>query len=347
MGRSWFERDDPLIDATHAPAILLDLARDQGLAAQRLLGGTRLEPDAFESAGTRLSAAQWLQLVEQADQALPGHDLAFLFGHRLFPGNQSEVATAWVNAGSLRQALAVLQQAEILASPMLAPRLRTTDAGVEVQWEDRIGCGHARRFMLEAWCTALTSLVNWLSDRRLDWSYRFRHRRPAYVEQYEVHLGSRLEFDAGCDAMTIGQDMLDQAWPRHNESGHRQAMQMLAARLRAQPHRDGFLEMLAAELKRQIRRPPTLEQMAAHLHMSPATLKRKLRLHQSSYQRLVDAVRRDACERLIRDRGFSNEQAATYLNFTDLTNFRRSFKRWTGMTPSEFRRGFTADTPGG
>lgn len=34
---------------------------------------------------------------------------------------------------------------------------------------------------------------------------------------------------------------------------------------------------------------------------------------------------------------YSNEEVAEYLRFTDTTNFRRSFKRWTGLVPSAVR----------
>lgn len=35
--------------------------------------------------------------------------------------------------------------------------------------------------------------------------------------------------------------------------------------------------------------------------------------------------------------GYSNEEVAEYLRFTDATNFRRSFKRCTGLVPSAVR----------
>ena len=40
---------------------------------------------------------------------------------------------------------------------------------------------------------------------------------------------------------------------------------------------------------------------------------------------------------MINNQAFSNEQIAAYLGFHDANNFRRSFKRWTGLTPSMLR----------
>jgi len=36
----------------------------------------------------------------------------------------------------------------------------------------------------------------------------------------------------------------------------------------------------------------------------------------------------------------NNEQVAAHLHFNDITNFRRAFKRWTGLTPSDSRQQF-------
>ena len=41
---------------------------------------------------------------------------------------------------------------------------------------------------------------------------------------------------------------------------------------------------------------------------------------------------------LYRVKGYSNEEVAAYLQFNDSTNFRRSFKRWTGLSPSALRQ---------
>ena len=72
--------------------------------------------------------------------------------------------------------------------------------------------------------------------------------------------------------------------------------------------------------------------------MSPATLKRKLSKHHSGYQQQVDRVHKHVALYLYQIKGWSNEAVAEYLNFNDPANFRRSFKRWTGSTPSLIRQ---------
>ena len=68
-----------------------------------------------------------------------------------------------------------------------------------------------------------------------------------------------------------------------------------------------------------------------------ATCKRKLQKHHTHFQALHDEVRKHVALYLYWSRGYGNDEVAQYLRFTDTTNFRRSFKRWTGLVPSAIR----------
>lgn len=335
--RHWYEIDDAVLPAQGQPAVLLELGAAREIEAHRLLSGTRLFPEQLADGHHLITPEQMLRLVDNAARLIPGADTAFLFGHRLLPGHDSALAMALMTSTHLEDALQTLHRARRLASPLLTPRLHHSAEGLEIQWVDSIGLGRQRPFLVEAWCTAVTSLGNWLSGGKLQWQYDFRHARPAYIEQYEVHLGGSIRFDAACDSMRIAPEALRRPWPKASASGKAQALRQLDLALSALPQAVGFREMLAAQLAAQLQKPLKLERTAAALNMSPASFKRKLSKHRCSYQDLLDELRRDVCIRLFRERGYSNEQAAEYLNFNDVNNFRRSFKRWTGVTPSEFR----------
>jgi AraC-like DNA-binding protein len=54
-------------------------------------------------------------------------------------------------------------------------------------------------------------------------------------------------------------------------------------------------------------------------------------------------VRSHAALHLFLTQQIDNEAVAQHLGFHDANNFRRSFKRWTGLTPSLIREGMHAD----
>ena len=80
------------------------------------------------------------------------------------------------------------------------------------------------------------------------------------------------------------------------------------------------------------------EQIAEPMNISTRHLRRLLGQHGTSYERLVDEVRRDAALRLMADSTSSLTRIAYELGFQDPSSFTRAFRRWTGYSPSEFRR---------
>lgn len=82
---------------------------------------------------------------------------------------------------------------------------------------------------------------------------------------------------------------------------------------------------------------PTLEDMADCLHLSPRTLCRRLKEHNTSYQTLLNEVRQQRAIEYLTNRSWSVERIASQLGFSDASNFRRAFKQWTGETPGGMR----------
>ena len=83
---------------------------------------------------------------------------------------------------------------------------------------------------------------------------------------------------------------------------------------------------------------PTLEVIAERLFTTSATLHRRLQEEGTSYQQLKDHCRRDAAILMLRDNTLTGTRLAEYLGFSDPSTFYRAFKKWTGMTPSEFKK---------
>jgi AraC-like DNA-binding protein len=71
--------------------------------------------------------------------------------------------------------------------------------------------------------------------------------------------------------------------------------------------------------------------------MSPRTLQRRLEQLGTSYQRLLDDVRRDTARRLLVDTDLDAGEVAFFLGFEELNSFTRAFHAWEGVTPKRWR----------
>lgn len=79
-------------------------------------------------------------------------------------------------------------------------------------------------------------------------------------------------------------------------------------------------------------------QVAGHLCMSASTLRRRLRAEDTSYQQLLDQVRRYRCEKTLSHRWLPGKCLAGQLGFSQANSFYRAFGRWTGMTYTQYKR---------
>ncbi|WP_332852170.1 AraC family transcriptional regulator [Duganella sp. S19_KUP01_CR8] len=80
------------------------------------------------------------------------------------------------------------------------------------------------------------------------------------------------------------------------------------------------------------------DKVAAALCMSPTTLQARLAQRGSNFQQLLDDTRKDMACSYLRQGGRSVTEVTFLLGFADTSNFTRAFKRWTGVSPTEFRQ---------
>jgi AraC-like DNA-binding protein len=83
---------------------------------------------------------------------------------------------------------------------------------------------------------------------------------------------------------------------------------------------------------------PTLEETSSLLGMPDWTLRRKLKDEGTTFQALLDNMRKDLALGYMRDTQMSFGEIAYVLGFSTPGAFQRAFKRWTRETPGDYRR---------
>jgi AraC-like DNA-binding protein len=329
---AWCAATEPSIPGYLQPALVLEYGRAADADDPALLRDTGLAD--LPGPAALVSASQLLRLLANLLRALDSPDTSFMLGQQLLPGHDGAASHALVQAPTLRVLLETLCRWHARLTPLLRPRLETWDDVALLYWVDSHGAPSLRPALVEMHMTAVVALCRWLGGERLPWRFCFNRAAPRHVEQHHVHLGSALRFDCQLDAMLIDAAWLDRPWPRGNGI----AAGLAQAAATAEPARPpGLLAALYDYLLERVRAAPTLERTALDFGVSPATLKRQLLRHHTHFQAELDQVRTHVALWLFQARRLDNEAAAAYLGFHDAANFRRSFKRWTGITPGPLR----------
>jgi AraC-like DNA-binding protein len=334
-----YENDVRFIPAHYQPAVLVDLALRRGIDTHRLLRGTGLFYEDILTGKQRVSPLQFFRLIDNCRQLMAADDCSFLFGQQLLPGHYGAASHALQHAENLHQALERLVKLKMLLSPLLTPRLRLDEHYAYLVWIDNCGAGMQRNFLIEANMTAVTAMCRWMSGERLPWHYQLNYAQPRYIEQYWVHMGEDLRFDCPLNMMRLPRTFLVKPWSKASTTAgqvaEREGLMSIAAQ--AEGGESSFLDTLFEHLYRNIRQPVGLERVAESYGVSAATFKRKLKRQGTHFQEQLDQVRLYVALDLYLSKGYTSEEVAAYLHFNDQHNFRRSFKRWTGMLPSELK----------
>jgi AraC-like DNA-binding protein len=82
--------------------------------------------------------------------------------------------------------------------------------------------------------------------------------------------------------------------------------------------------------------------VAKALGMSARTFARRLAAEETTYEEVLDQLRRSLALQYLKDPGMSLSKIAWLLGYEGATSFTHAFKRWTGHSPSVARKGIAA-----
>lgn len=167
----------------------------------------------------------------------------------------------------------------------------------------------------------------------------FSHPRPAEISEHERVFECPVRFGAGTCRMVMARDVWDQPSLGGNPalfSVLDTHARMLLERIPSPADIVGRVrEAIGAELRGG---DPRLESIGKRLAMSPRTLQRRLRDKGVVFNDVLDAMRFQAAKSYLAQGDVAGAEVAYLLGFAEQSSFNRAFKRWSGQTPSEYRR---------
>jgi AraC-like DNA-binding protein len=174
------------------------------------------------------------------------------------------------------------------------------------------------------------------APRPIELSLR-RSATPEMRAEFAKHFACPIHFDADENWLLIPDEWINRSLPMANPQLAQQTdlvvMDYLArfdgARLAEKVRSELISRLPAGE--------PARADVASALNLSEKTLQRRLREEDTSFQQVLDEIRRDLALKYLHD-GRTSVCAVTFkLGFSDQSSFTRAFRRWTGETPGEYR----------
>ncbi len=165
-------------------------------------------------------------------------------------------------------------------------------------------------------------------------------QRPADTSELERVLGCPIHFEQQETAVLFHKDQVNQPVVTSDYALLQVLVTHAQQKLEQLGASQGFYEMVKHSVVNLVKPEfPTIEQVAGHLNMSVRTFQRKLKEEGKSYKALIDELRKDFALGYLKQPDLSINEIAYLLSYADASAFIRSFKRWTGTTPTAYRAG--------
>lgn len=190
--------------------------------------------------------------------------------------------------------------------------------------------------MLATWCRMIAECAGADALREV----RVEFSAPPYHADYAAAFPCPVYFAADENAALLTRNAASRPLRTREPQLHAELVSLCEQKLRQLENESRLYSRVQKVLGPLLRgNTPSLEEVADGLGMASWTLRRKLRDEGTSFQALLDESRRDLALAYMKDVGLSLGEIAYILGFSTPGAFQRAFKRWTGVTPGEYRRG--------
>ncbi|MEQ8515339.1 MAG: AraC family transcriptional regulator [Chromatocurvus sp.] len=320
--------------------ILIDLVRRQGHPLSTILADTSLAESGIHSVGARVSQSDFVQLVANAHALTQDPALGLHLGERLNLSAHAILGQAFMTCQDLHEVLDLFMKYYHLLSPELELSLELTDTDYRlttIAAPDPALEVFGAELMAAALLNTLRGLLS-RSDFRL--RVDFPYPEPGHGAAYRALFGSDcVHFDCSHQRICFDRRLGDTPLPSSNPA-LRELYEEECARLLADLEgTDSIAEQILSLLRKLEGQYPQMPQVARMLNTSPRTLRRRLEAEGAAFQPLLDSVRAEHATRYLKNTHLPLASIAYLVGFSDPSNFRRAYRKWTGQTPAAVRQG--------
>lgn len=318
---------------------LLELLEEQGVSRAHVLAGTGIRPLLLEQEGAFIPYRQMVNLVRRALSLSSTPALGLLIGSRENVSSWGILGYTIMSCSTYREAFFTGLKFYKAASGMLALSAHEEGDRLCLRMEAPTELAGILPFCVEEMAGGIvTVLGDIIGERFQPLELHASYPDPGRARLYRRVMRCPTRFNQPQDALWIARPD-DTPLPSANPVSARMCRRLVEEMLDKHSTEENLVREVRRVLMRSPGRIPDMETVAAELGISSRGLRRQLQVFGTSFRAELDDVRKQLALGYLRDSSMNLEQIAALLGYTEVTNFRRAFKTWTGKPPTWFRGG--------
>lgn len=170
---------------------------------------------------------------------------------------------------------------------------------------------------------------------------------PGLEERYRAAFGARVRFNQRQNSVGFDPAVLDMKLLSHDPISYTAARTRAESALAARRTRSDLAERVRQHLLAAFPDKPSVVDTARSMGLSDRSLRRQLALLDVTHGDLVQECEQLMAQRLLSEGRLTLAEIADAIGFSSASSFHRAFKRWTGLTPLDWRDSLRAAAPAG
>lgn len=327
------ELSQPAIYAEH----LIDLCARFGVSRHALLEGTGITDAMMEDLEARLPSDAMYALITRALKLTKQPGLGFYYGIKLKLSTHGAVGFAAMTSATLAEAIDVATRFWQLRATHIAVSHYIEGDNAVIELTELAPLEDVQVFVIESHFSGLAAMGQALIGRQVQGRVEVRFPEPPHFQGFAHMLPGPVLFRRPRNRMLFPKSLLAEPLQMADSLASKHAIEACERELATLSERSTLLASVRRQMLARRRGFPSLTELSDLRGVSPRTLKRQLAEYGTSFQVLLDELRRDRALSMLEDESMPIERIAKELGYADPSNFNRAFKRWMGVAPSAFR----------
>ena len=164
----------------------------------------------------------------------------------------------------------------------------------------------------------------------------FSYAQPDYLEKYQQLLNCPMSFAKNRTCITLNNALVDQQLRAVDQNSLFQAKQFCEQELALVSAHASWRSKVLMQIISRPEQYPDINVIADALHVSSRTLHRHLCSEGTHFKQIVEQTLASLAKQYLHEKTSTIKVVAYRLGYSDVANFRRAFKRWTGRTPQNY-----------
>jgi len=265
--------------------------------------------------------------------------LGFRLGKLLHISTHGQMGVAAFTSANLEHAIAALCNYVRTRAPFIYIDREVVDDKLVMAIRCTLEMAPTVRIVtMECICLLIQQLIEFVITRNLtEGEILFDYAPPGYSDKYVDEYHCPVHFNCERIEFHVPLSLLDAPCPTADKEAYKLAVKLCGDMLDKLQGDESISTQVKRILLSSTPGSISQEAVAQQLCTTPRTLIRRLKQEGCAYREIQDSVLSELACRYLSEEPTSVEVIALMLGYSDTASFRKAFKRWTNLTPQQYR----------